>query len=334
MEQNPVTMSHSSTAVSGGKPLSAWIALVAICIIWGTTYLGIKIAVTYMPGLFLAGFRNIVAGFILLVIAWFKSKERPDFKTILFLGFIGLLNLGMGNGLVSWAEEYVSSGLTAIICAMTPLWISIFSLIILRDAKLNAMSIGGLLLGLLGIVGVFRDYLTEILDPKYQLGVGLIVIANVAWAIGSVLLARQKPKLNVFYVSGIQLFSAGVILMFSSWGVETIPDFTTIPANAWYSLVYLIVFGSILSYIAYMHALKHFMPTRVSIYAYINPIVAIWLGWLILDETLTVFMFLSSLVTILGVWMVNRGYAKAKVAKFEVPAVAGPLEAGELKPKC
>ncbi len=323
-------MSTSTAA----KPLSAWISLIAICIIWGTTYLGIKVAVTYMPGLFLAGLRNLIAGFVLLIIAIFTTKERPDFKTILFLVAIGFLNLGLGNGLVSWAEEYVSSGLTAILCAMTPLWITIFSLLILRDARLNWMSVSGLFLGLIGIVGVFRDYLIELINPNYQLGIGLIVTANIAWGLGSVLLAKNKPKLNVFYISGIQIFSAGIILMSTSLSVENIPALISIPFNAWAWLIYLIVFGSILSYIAYMHALKHFMPTRVSIYAYVNPIVAIWLGWLVLDEILTWFMFFSSLLTIVGVWMVNRGYAKAKVAKFEIPVVTNPLEAGELKPKC
>jgi drug/metabolite transporter (DMT)-like permease len=319
---------------TASKPLSAWISLIAICIIWGTTYLGIKVAVTYMPGLFLAGLRNLIAGFVLLIIAFFTAKEKPDFKTILFLIAIGFLNLGLGNGLVSWAEEYVSSGLTAILCAMTPLWITIFSLLILRDARLNWMSISGLILGLLGIVGVFRDYLIELINPNYQLGIGLIITANIAWGLGSVLLAKNKPKLNVFYISGIQIFSAGIILMSTSLGIENIPELSSIPINAWAWLAYLIVFGSILSYIAYMHALKHFMPTRVSIYAYVNPIVAIWLGWLVLDEILTWFMFFSSLITILGVWMVNRGYAKAKVAKFDIPLVSNPIEAGELKPKC
>lgn len=298
------------------KPISAWIAFLSICIIWGTTYLAIKIGVQYLPGLFLAGFRNAIAGIILLVFAYFKSKEHPDFKTIVFLSGIGLLNLGLGNGLVTWAEEYVSSGLTAIICAMSPLWMAIFSVLILRETRLNWMSLSGLAIGFLGILGVFRDYLPELANPKYQLGIGLIVIANIGWAIGSVLLVRNKPKINVFYISGIQIFAAGVVLSIVSAFTENIPNVLEMPWQGWASLWFLIIFGSIIAYIAYMHTLKHFMPTRVSIYAYINPLVALWLGWLILNEPLSLFMILSALVTISGVWLVNRGYIKSKLTQF------------------
>lgn len=302
---------------TNSKPLSAWIAFISICFFWGTTYLGIKIGVAYMPGLFLAGFRNFIAGAILLIIAYFKSKEHPDFKSILFLSGIGLLNLGMGNGLVSWAEEYVSSGLTAILCALSPLWITLFSVLILRDARLNWMSITGLSLGFVGILGVFQDYLPDLANPEYRLGIGLILVANIAWGLGSVLLVRNKPKLSVFYISGIQIFSAGIVLSLVSFAAETTPDLSTMAWQGWGALWYLIVFGSIISYIAYMHTLKHFMPTRVSIYAYVNPLVALWLGWLILDEILTWFMLVSAIVTIAGVWMVNRGYAKAKLARVQ-----------------
>jgi drug/metabolite transporter (DMT)-like permease len=301
------------SSTTSAKPLSAWIAFVAICIIWGTTYLGIKIGVNYMPGLFLAGFRNTIAGFILIIIAFFVAKEKPDLKTVGFLSLIGLLNLGMGNGLVSWAEEYVSSGLTAIICALSPLWIAIFSLIILRDSRLNWMSISGLFLGFLGIVGVFKDYFPELANPDYRFGIIIIVIGNIGWGLGSVLLVRKALKISIFYTSGIQMFAAGIVLLFSSTFTAPIPNLYEIAWEGWAAILYLIFFGSIISYLAYMHALNYIAPARLSVYSYVNPLVAIWLGWLVLNELLTVFMFLSSLITVAGVWMVNRGYNMAKM---------------------
>jgi drug/metabolite transporter (DMT)-like permease len=301
------------SSITDPKPISAWIAFVAICIIWGTTYLGIKIGVAYMPGLFLAGFRNIIAGLILLIIAFFVAKEKPDLKTVGFLSLIGLFNLGMGNGLVSWAEEYVSSGLTAIICALSPLWIAIFSLIILRNSRLNWISVTGLFLGFLGIAGVFKDYLPELANPNYRFGIIIIIIANMGWGLGSVLLVRKALKISVFYISGIQMLAAGIVLLIASGFAAPIPNLAQIAWEGWAAIAYLVVFGSIISYIAYMHALKFIAPARLSVYSYINPLVALWLGWLVLNELLTWFMLLSSLITVIGVWMVNKGYNLAKM---------------------
>jgi drug/metabolite transporter (DMT)-like permease len=285
-----------------------YIALGAVCIIWGTTYLAIRIGVADFPPFLFSALRQIAAGMILTAFVLFVLKIKwPGKQNIIDQAIGGFFMISMGNGLVSYAEMYVSSGLAAIICCVMPIWVILINVLATDNEKPNLPIILGLAVGLTGIVLIFGEHLVEFSNSQYTLGIIATFVANIGWAAGSVWMKKKNHSSNPFLNAGLQMLFGGLFLLPASFIFD---DYTSLQwsEGAIYSLLYLIVFGSVIAYACYSYAIKKLPMTIVSLYAYINPLVAILLGWMILDEKFNLRIAIAMLITIAGIYIVNRGY--------------------------
>ncbi len=286
----------------------AYTALALVSFFWGTTYLAIKIGVEFIPLLLLAGVRQLVAGALICFYFLIKGAGIPKWADFKLMLIPSLLMITMGNGLVTWAEQHVSSGLTAILCAMNPVWVMILTLLFVKTDQLKPKLIIGVLLGFGGVLIIFSDQLKDFTNLNYVLGISAILLANMSWAGGTIYISKVKHSLQAIYAAGIQMFCAGVFMSILSLIFED-PFSTKFSFEGLFALLYLIVFGSLIAYGAFIYMLNHLSPTKASIYAYANTIVAVLLGWLLLNEQLTYLMLTGTIVTVIGVYLVNSSKA-------------------------
>lgn len=288
----------------------AYIALAMVSFFWGTTYLASKISAHYIPGLFVAGVRQFVAG--LVMVGYFKSTgfAWPDKKSLAKITVQAVLLLCISQGLLTWSLEFIDSGLAAIIAGLMPLFVALFSILLLRFARFTALMIVGLLIGFGGIVTIFYEHFSQLLNPKYALGIGLALIATTSWSFGTVFASRYKPKTDILFSVGLQMLISGILVLSVCGLSGKYVNLMETNRSALWGLLYLIVIGSLLTYSAYVFAVSKLPPTQVSIYAYINPIVAIFLGWLILKEHMSINVFTGTFITLGGVYLVNKEFKK------------------------
>jgi drug/metabolite transporter (DMT)-like permease len=239
----------------------------------------------------------------------------PSRENIIRQAIAGFFMITMGNGLVAYAEILIPSGVAAIICSLMPMMVILINLTVNREEKPTIPIVLGVMVGLVGIIMIFGQHIDEFSKIEYQVGIFLIFLAVVCWAGCSVWL-KKKSEGNLFLNASLQMFFGGV------W---TIPlsllfdDFSILSwsAEAAYSLAYLIIFGSVIAYACYSYALRKLPMTILSLYAYVNPVVAVILGWLILDEKLNALIVAAIGVTVAGIYIVNRGYYISKLWKTQ-----------------
>lgn len=300
---NPLTI-HKK-----GRRSKAIFALAVVCILWGTTWLASKEGVKHIPPLQLAGMRQLLGGTCYMIFFLIKGSSWPKMKDLVPLLVLALLNFIFSNGLSTWGLKYISSGLGAIMGAIFPLWIVIISLFSSKD-KLPAMAILGLMLGFAGVCVIFYDHLQDFFKPDFRFGIMLSLVATWTWAFGSLYTKKHAAQFNPYFGLGFQMLIAGAsLLTVSSFDKNFLP-FTEIPTAGWLSLGYLVVFGSIIAFVCYLYALQNLPTEQASIYAYINPVVAVLLGAFIFGEKLTLTLTIGGLVTLLGVYLVNRAFKK------------------------
>lgn len=300
------------------KDLLAYLALGAICLIWGTTYLALRVAVVGFPPFLFVVIRQIIAGSILvgLVLAFGKSK-LPSAGEIWKQAIAGFFMLSMGNGLVAYAEVTIPSGIAAIICSMMPMWVILINLTVNRDERPTLPILIGAALGLAGIILIFVQDLDALSNMAYRWGIFLTLLATVSWACASVWLKKRKSTSNPFMSAGLQMFFAGVWLIPFSLTFDDLSNVTW-STDTIYAMIYLIAIGSIVAYGCYTYALKKLPMTILSLYAYVNPLVAVVLGWLILDEQLNARIGIAFAVTVGGIYLVNRGYMMRNTFKAQL----------------
>lgn len=295
--------------------LIPYIALGAICLIWGTTYLVLRIAVLHFPPFLFVTIRQLSAGILLIAFMLLSGKASwPDRNHIIRQAIAGFFMISMGNGLVAWAEVLIPSGVAAIICSLMPVMVILINLSVNKEEKPTVPILAGVILGLAGIIMIFDEHLVEFSKLKYQVGIFLIFIAVVSWAGGSVWLKKRGNDGNAFLNAGLQMFFGGVWLI---PGALIFDDLSAIhwSAEAVYSLIYLIFVGSIVAYACYSYVLRKLPMTIVSLYAYVNPIVAVILGWIVLSEKLNTKIGIAIVITVAGIYIVNRGYQLSKFWK-------------------
>ena len=288
--------------------LLAYLALAAVCVIWGTTYLGLRIGVSQFPPFLFSIIRFLTAGPILIGLMLTIGKaEWPDKKVLWNQAVGGLLMVTLGISMVGWAEVYISSGVAAIICSMMPIWTVLINVFITKDEKPNWLIVLGLITGLTGIVMIFGEHLAEFSNAHYLTGIILTFAANLCWAIGSIWIKKKNSTSNPFLNAGIQMLFGGLFLIPFSLLLD---DYTRIQwaSSLIYSLTYMSLIGSVAAYACYSYAIKKLPMTIASLYAYINPIVAVMLGWLILNEKLNTQIAIAIFITVAGIYIVNRGY--------------------------
>src|SRR6478609_1073246 len=288
--------------------LLAYLALAAVCVVWGTTYLVLRIGVTQFPPFLFSMIRFLIAGPILIIFMLTIGKQKwPDGKTLFNQAVSGGFMLTLGISIVGWAEMYISSGVAAIICSMMPIWTVLINVLVLKDEKSNWLIALGLLTGLSGIILIFGEHLTEFSDSNYLLGIILTFAANLCWAIGSIWVKKKNQHVNPFLGSGLQMLFGGLFMIPLTLLLD---DYSSIHFSneIAFSLAYMILIGSVGAYACYSYAIKKLPMTLVSLYAYINPIVAVILGSLVLNEKLNLRVAIAILITIAGIYIVNRGY--------------------------
>lgn len=286
------------------------LALCFVSFFWGTTWIASKEGVKHMPPLQLAAIRQFLGG--ILYISFFLFKKAPwpkgkQWKTILILS---ILNFVLSNGLSTWGVKYISSGLGAIIGALVPLWVVIISMF--RGEKLARLSIVGLLISFSGVCVVFYDHLADFIQPDFRFGIALSLISTLTWAFGSLYTKKKAASFNPYFGLGLQMFISSVFLFAFTGATGTGVPLTSIPAISWWAISYLVVFGSVLTFIAFIYALQH-LPAHIStIYAYINPIIAVILGAIIFNESLNAAIIIGGSIILSGLYMVNYSLRKAR----------------------
>jgi drug/metabolite transporter (DMT)-like permease len=289
----------------------ALVALAMVCFLWGTTWLASKQGVKHMPALQLAGIRQFLGGSIYLLFfvitgraVWPKGKEWVTIFILSFLNFI------LANGLSTWGVKYISAGLGAIIGAIFPLWLVVIGLFRANE-KIPVKAVIGLLFGFAGICVIFYDHLKDFLNADFRFGILISIAATWAWAFGTIYTKEHAKKFNPYFGIGLQMFIAGISLLIGCKVSGISVPVSEIPWQAWGAISYLLVFGSLISFIAYLYALQHLPTEQASIYAYINPVVAMLLGAAIFsDEHLTIFITVGGMITLYGVYLVNTASRK------------------------
>lgn len=285
-----------------------YMALAAICIIWGTTYLMLRIAVLHFPPFLFVVIRQIIAGSLLIGYMVMSGRAGwPDLSHIKRQAIAGFFMISVGNGLVAWAEVLIPSGVAAILCSLMPMVVILINIGVNKEERPTVPIFAGVLLGLAGIIMIFGEHLEAFSRPEYQTGIAMIGVAVLAWAGGSVWIKRRGNDGDPFLNAGLQMFFGGIWLIPATFLFD---DLSTVSwsIEAFYSLVYLVLIGSVVAYACYTYVLRKLPMTIVSLYAYVNPIVAVFLGWIVLDEKLNLQIGLAILVTVTGIYIVNRGY--------------------------
>lgn len=296
-----------------------WLALGIVYIVWGSTYLAIRVMVETMPPLLSGGVRHVVAGFIIFAILLLRRGPGAFRlrRSELFAGaVVGLLLLLGGNGLVMLGEREVPSGLTALIVAVVPLCVVVLR-VMFRE-RIATGTVLGVIAGFAGVaILIVPEGVTGRVDVVSML---MIVGASISWSIGTFVSKRLDLPHDPLASTGVQMLFGGVALL----ATGTLTGETVQPehysAESLLSLGYLILFGSVLAYTAYTWVLIHASVSRVSTYAYVNPVVAVFLGWLLLRETVDVTMIIGAAVIIVSVWIVIR--TEARRSKPSVGAVS------------
>lgn len=296
-------------------------AFAAVYVIWGSTYLAIKYAIETLPTFLMAGIRFTVAGSILF--AWARLSpgyEKPKLVHWWTSLIVGVLLLGIGNGGVVWGENYISSSLAALLVATTPFWIVALAWLFMGNRRPNLKVAAGLLVGFLGVWLLIagRDAAGDGASNGQLFGIIAVLIATLGWAIGSLYGSRAQTVKSPALAAGMQMLAGGFILLVvgTVMGEWSTFDPAAVSLNSWLALVYLIVFGAIVAFTAYSWLLKNVAPAAVSTYAYVNPAIAVLLGWAIAGETLTGQMLAGAAVIVISVALVTL---QKKAKKDELP---------------
>ncbi len=280
------------------------LALCWVSFFWGTTWLASKEGVRHVPALELCAIRQLIGGSMYVLFFVYKKTAWPTGRQWLTIGVLSFLNFMLSNGLSTWGVKYISSGLGAIIGAIFPLWIVI--IMSFKGHRLPPLAVGGMVLGFGGVCIIFYDHLKDFFNADFRFGIALSLIATVSWAIGSLYTKKKAASFNPYFSLGLQMLISGTVLGFVSAGDPNAVGIADISATTWWIIAYLVIIGSVLTFIAYIYSLQRLPAAVASIYAYINPIVAVLLGALIFHEAINAFIIIGGIVTIGGVYLVNR----------------------------
>lgn len=263
-----------------------------------------------MPALQLTGIRQLLAGTIYIIYFMLLRKALPKGKEWWPVLTLSLLNFVLSNGLSTWGVKYISAGLGSIIGAIFPLWLVVIN-IFTKQSKMPRNAITGLMLGFGGICVIFFEHLNDLFNASFRFGILISVAATWSWAFGILYTKKQAHRYNPYFSTGLQMFISGIVLYGASLVSGMHVPLKQIPWQSWTAIVYLVLISSVISFIAYLYALQHLPTSLVSVYAYMNPIVAVLLGWLLLGERLSIYIGVGGAITLLGVYLVNATFRKA-----------------------
>jgi drug/metabolite transporter (DMT)-like permease len=304
------------------------LAFAVLYIVWGTTYLGIRIAVETVPPFLMGAIRFLVAGSLLYIVMRLRQRERPTavhWRSAIIIG--AFLMLG-GQGGVAWAEQRIPSGLAAVLVATMPLWLILFNWLRPKGQRPDARTVIGLIGGLGGVVLLIAPWQTGTrdIDPW---GVLAVLLAVVSWAAGSVYTLTAKLPRSLLLATSMEMLAGGVLLLLAATlrGEWQMLDVESVSAASVAAIVYLIIFGSLIALSTYIWLLSVYPASRVSTYTYVNPVVAVFLGWIIADEVLSPRMMVAVAVILGSVVLVALGRLRAKHRPGRPAAESGGVPA-------
>ncbi len=299
-----------------------FLAFGLVYLFWGSTYLGIDIAVQTIPPALMCGLRFSVAGLVMLAVcAATGHRIRYSLRQIALSAIVGLLLLMGGNLTLSYAELTVSSGLSALIIAITPLWFLVLDSLLLGDHHISGRGKAGLALGIGGLfVLVWPDLQAGSMGRRELIASVSLIGGSFSWALGSVLSKKWQSGMDVFGATAWQVTAAGAGNLLFALLNGDLKHATWAPRSL-AAVGYLVVCGSWIGYTAYIWLLEHVPTSKVSTYAYVNPVVAVFLGWLVLHEKVDRFILAGSAIVVVSVILVTSAKVKGKVVSDEMAAV-------------
>lgn len=304
---SPVDLPRHTSAPGHPSRCALILAFAAIYTIWGSTYLGIRIALETMPPFLMAAARFIFAGSILFAFLKLRGARWPTAHQWIANGVIGTLLLLGGNGLVVWAELTIPSGITALLIGIGPLFIVLTEWAWPGGTRPTAITMAALLLGFAGVIWLAAPWQTPSNGGLNPAGVIAILGACVFWALGSIYSRHAKHGADPFLSASLQMLGGGAMLAIVALfhGDFGHFDVSAISARAWGAFAYLVGIGSLVGFSTFVWLMKHSAPARVATYAYVNPVVAVFLGWLILDEPITSRTLVASAIIIAAVAIIT-----------------------------
>ena len=309
----------------------AWKTLLAFAIIyfvWGSTFLAIRVGVREVPPLILAAMRFLVAGVVLYVWMIARGERSPSGRQWRSAALLGTVIFVFDYGLLFWAERRVPSGIAAVMLATIPVFMALSEIIILRTQKLTVRLGLALLIGIGGVAVLMSRTLNLGGAPIDLMGALALIVAAMSWSIASSLARKLPLPPSKVMSSGVQMLAGGVFLALAAAALGEFRDFHpwTVSRGAWFSLLYLIVAGSIIGFTAYVWLIHHESPTKVGTYAYVNPIVAVLVGYFLGGEALSMRTMLGTLFVLISVVVITTTRAKKPVATLPVENTANVVE--------
>lgn len=263
-----------------------------------------------MPALQLSGLRHLIGGGCYVLYFGLFQKQWPKAKQIPQIIWMAILMFVLSNGLSVLSVVYLPSGLGSVVGAIAPIWVVLFSLMMFKHIHFKKQTILGIAMGFIGVVLAFYDFFEEIQKTNFYLGIVYGLISSITWALATLLTVKHAEKMNPYFSLGWQMFTSGVLLNLFAYGTGNFVRYDQVPLNAWLSIGYLVIVGSVLAFGAYIYALKRLPATLVSVHAYINPIVALILGTVLMQERMTLFVVSGAGITLWGVYLVNNSFRR------------------------
>jgi drug/metabolite transporter (DMT)-like permease len=314
------------------RPASAvlvWTAILILYVVWGSTYLGIRVAVVTIPPFVMGAVRFGIAGLVVLAavaIARRGAFVRPTGRELRDCAFIGTCFMFGGMGLVSWGEQTVPSGITGVLIAMMPVWVAVYGRVFFRE-RLPALAIVGIVIGMVGVVVLVGQGVAVegSLDPA---GIAALVLSPMIWAAGSTFAAkRARLPSDPFLATGLEMLSGSVVLAVAAVLSGELASFrpADVSANAVLATAYLTVVGSLVAFTAFVWVIRHAPLPLVTTYAFVNPVIAVFLGWLLLHEAVGPVQLIAGAIIVAGVALII-------VARSRMTGAAAPMAATDNPP--
>lgn len=304
----------ANVALGRAPAVNVVVGLLAIYLLWGGTYVGIKLAIVSIPPYFMAGLRFLAAGIIMYVGLHFTGAQNPSAAQWLRAGLLGILMPFIGNGGIVWAVQLIPSGVAALLVGTVSLWMVILNWLWFDKERPTLMIFWGLAAGFTGVYILVGPGKIISGDPINPLGIVILIIASLSWALGSLYSRRAELPQSPIMTTAIEMIVGGAAFILVSffageWQELHLQEITAV--SIW-SLGYLILFGSIIGFTVYAWLIKATSPTLVSTYAFVNPVVAVFLGWLILAEPFNVRISLATLTIVLAVAIITYSQNQQK----------------------
>lgn len=307
------------SAVADATPRPTWKILLAFAIIyfvWGSTFLAIRIGVREVPPFLLAALRFLIAGLVLYLWTLLQGERSPSARQWMSAALLAVLIFVLDYGLLFWAEKRVPSGIAAVMMATIPVFMALSEILFLRSQRLTIRLALALLIGLGGVAVLMSHSLNLGGAPIDDAGALALMVAAISWSTASALTRKLPLPSSKLMSSGAQMLAGGVLLALAAGALGEFRNFhpSTVSPGAWLSLVYLIVAGSIIAFTAYVWLIHHESPTKVGTYAYVNPVVAVLLGYFLGGEALDLRTVLGTLLVLISVVVITTMKPKRSVS--------------------